>query len=153
VDLLTYWTWKNYLKDTDGGTDPGFHYNSNKPRIHDATRVGDSLWIVVGRTGPSKIEYILGARLHIISKTFNVPGYEHGRYRVYGDRDKSEYFDPSGPDMTEILLRLTFDPRGPISVEDKDDISNALRSMRTLTSQDRNILKYWAMTLDPMVPQ
>jgi len=108
VDLMAYWRWDNYVRDLDEGA--GFHFNSKQKRLHSAIELGERLWIVTGRRGQDGIHYVLVACLHVMAKTFNPPEYKYGRYRIWGAIEHSAYYSADGPDMSDVLLHLEFDP-------------------------------------------
>jgi hypothetical protein len=151
MDLLAYWKRENY--EYDMRQSEGFHYNSRKPRIHDALKAGERWWLVGGRSGAAEIEYILLACLHVAWKTFNPPDDAYGKFRIVGDERQSAYYAPDGPDLTNpVLLRLGFFPYKPIRVSSKRDIAMSLRSMRSLTSADTRLLEQWAGGLETIQP-
>jgi hypothetical protein len=93
------------------------------------------------------VEYVLLAKLPIIDFKLNAPGYEYGTYRAVGDPKSSQYFDPDGPDMTDQLMKMHFRPYKPLSVKEKKDVAMALRSLRSLTPNDTELLHTFASRL------
>jgi len=145
VDLLAYWRWDNYVRDIDGGA--GFHFNSNQKRLRTDIEIGEQLWTVGGRPGVGGIQYVLLACLQVSAKTFNAPGYKYGKHRLWGDRKRSRYFLSDGPDITESLLRLNFDPANPI--KEKRRIGQSLQTIRRLNRDDVRLLLAWSKDLPP----
>jgi 5-methylcytosine-specific restriction protein A len=142
MDLLAYWRWDNYVVDLDEGA--GFHFNSNQPRLHQRIAEGDSLWLVTGRPTPRGRAYPLVARLVVAAKTINAPGYKYGRFRLWGDVSNSRYFSADGPDASDLLRRLTFEPRGPMG---SANVGQSLQTLRALTVADTQWLSAWAARL------
>lgn len=62
-----------------------------------------------------------------------------------GDTRFSAAFSPDGPDASDLLLRLKFDPPKPISSRDR--IGQALQTIRVLTPRDDGLLAAWARSL------
>jgi 5-methylcytosine-specific restriction protein A len=143
MDLLAYWKWPNYVKDTRGVL--AFHFNSKQSRLHSAIEPDQHLWLVSGRPDPQGRQYILVGRLKIDKKTKNAPGYKYGDYRVWGDKNASSYFAPDGPDMTDLLLRLRFEPYKPITTG--MIIAQALQTIRGLSPEDSALLAAWEQRL------
>lgn len=145
MDLLAYWRWDNYLRDLDRGA--GFHFNSNQPRLHSAVEPGDRVWCVTGHHPPGEqIHYALAAKLTVATKTLNHPGYEYGRYRIWGDTSHSVYYGVSEqPDLADLLQQLEFEPRSPVS--DRARIGQSLQTLRSLTARDSALLTAWASDL------
>ncbi len=83
MDLLAYWRYDNYLRDLDEGA--GFNFNSNQSRLHTAIHTGERLWLFTRVVNAGRSEYRLLARLNVVAKTINAPGYQYGSYRVWGD--------------------------------------------------------------------
>lgn len=142
MDLLAYWRWDNYVADLDEGA--GFHFNSNQPRLHQCIEEGDSLWLVTGKPTAGGRFYPLVARLVVIAKTINVPGYKYGRFRLWGDRRNSRYFSAAEPDASPVLRRLAFEPRGPMG---SANVGQSLQTVRALTVADTQLLSAWSIGL------
>ena len=99
MPLLYYWRGDNYRSDLDEGA--AFHLNQASPRLH-TLALGDSLWAFTRRVDG---QYVLAAELVISAKTMNAPGYKYGPYRVWGDLQRSRYFDAGGGSPLELLVR------------------------------------------------
>lgn len=106
MPLLFYWRPDNHRRDLDFGA--GYHLNQGNPLLHELD-LGDSLWAF---TRSSKGAYALAAELVVRAKTLNPSTFRYGKYRVWGDLERSRYF----------------------RVEDQDDLENVLRSVSGRTS-------------------
>lgn len=142
VDLLAYWRWDNYVADLDAGA--GFHFNSNQSRLHSEIGVGDSLWLVTGKPTARSRQYPVVGRLVVTAKTCNPPGYKYGRYRVWGDLQRSRYLSADGPDASALLRRLAFESGRTL---DADAIAQALQTIRAVTAGDAALLDAWVRDL------
>ena len=102
MPLLYFWRADNYRRDRAFGF--GFHLNQNASTMKKAG-AGDSLWAFTRRRDGL---YVLAAELIVRAVTHNVPGYRYGKYRVWGDRERSRYFDvEKGPNADPILRSLS----------------------------------------------
>lgn len=99
MPLLYYWRSDNYRHDLDLGV--GYHLNQASPKMHHID-VGDSLWAF---TRASTGGYVLAAELVVRAKTFNPPGFRYGRFRVWGDLNRSRYFQVEGQAVIEPVIR------------------------------------------------
>lgn len=142
MDLLAYWRWDNYVSDLDDGA--GFHFNSNQERLHTCLALGESLWIVTGMPATGGRAYPLVGRLVVRAKTRNAPGYKYGRFRVWGDLERSRYFSAEGPDASPLLRTLRFDSDAPVKGA---SIGQALQTMRGLAPGDTALLAAWSQDL------
>lgn len=100
MPLLYYWRPDNYTRDRAFGF--GYHLNQNSPAMA-AARPGDSLWAFTRR--PRDGLYVLAAELVVRALTRNPPRYRYGAYRLWGDLEKSRYFDAEAGANAEPLLR------------------------------------------------
>jgi hypothetical protein len=101
VHLLYFWRGDNYRRDLDHGV--GFHLNQANPLLHQID-IGESLWAFT-RKGDGR--YALAAELLISAKTMNPRGFRYGRYRVWGDLERSRYFSVGGqPDISTLIRSL-----------------------------------------------
>ena len=99
MPLLYYWRNDNYVKDLDYGA--GYHLNHSNPLLHDID-IGDSLWAF---TRVKKTTYALACELVIKARTFNPPNFRYGKYRVWGDLEKSRYFNVNENISIEQIIR------------------------------------------------
>jgi 5-methylcytosine-specific restriction enzyme A len=99
MPLLYYWRSDNYFRDLDFGL--GYHLNHSNPILHNI-EVGDSLWAF---TRLKNKMYVLACEMIIKSKTFNPPEFRYGKYRVWGDLEKSRYFDVQENISLEQVIR------------------------------------------------
>ena len=102
MPLLYYWRGDNYFRDLDYGL--GYHLNHSNPLLH-TIEIGDSLWAF---TRLKNKMYVLACEMIIKSKTFNSPKFRYGKYRVWGDLERSRYFDVNESISIEQVIR-TFD--------------------------------------------
>jgi 5-methylcytosine-specific restriction enzyme A len=107
VPLLYYWRPDNYRRDRAFGF--GYHLNQNSPAMAGA-RPGDSLWAFTRRTRGGV--YVLTAELIVRALTRNPPHYRYGTFRLWGDLERSRYFDVDiGPNAEPILRQLSISAR------------------------------------------
>ena len=97
--LLYYWHRDNYVRDLDMGA--GFHLNQANALMHEIYP-GQSLWAF---TRASDGRYALAAELVVRAKTFNPPKFRYGKYRLWGDLQKSRYFQVDGQPNVEQVIR------------------------------------------------
>lgn len=99
MPLLYYWRPDNHRRDLDYGA--GYHLNQANPLLHEI-EIGDSLWAVTrARNG----RYVLAAELVAKAKTHNPPNFRYGRYRLWGDLERSRYFETEGQPSVEQIIR------------------------------------------------
>lgn len=151
MGLLAWWKWEIY-NDAMARKEL-FHFNSTKPRLHRVLDVGDSLWLVTGRPRAfaSGQDHILLMRLVVEDKTFNAPGYTFGKHRLVGDRRRSVYYSPDGPDLTSLLERLPL--ADGKSLAGTKSMSMSIRSLRELTLDATAMLERRAndlVAIDPL---
>lgn len=144
MDLLAYWRYDNYLRDLDEGA--GFHFNSNQSRLHTAIHIGERLWLFTRVVNAGQSEYRLLARLNVVAKTINAPGYQYGPYRVWGDTASSRYFKVTQnqkDDIFELLRLLDFDGA---SLRDKNrtSLAQACQTIRALRPSASSLLESFA---------
>lgn len=102
MPLLYYWRPDNHARDLRFGF--GFHLNQNSPSMESAGP-GESLWAFTRRRRDSR--YVLAAELIIRAVTQNPPNYRYGRWRAWGDLERSRYFDvDSGPRVGPVIRSL-----------------------------------------------
>ncbi len=99
MPLLYYWRGDNYRRDLDMGA--GYHLNQGNPLLHQ-TELGDSLWAF---TKTLDGRYTLAAELVVKAKTLNPPKYRYGRYRIWGDINRSKYFVTDNQPNIESIIR------------------------------------------------
>jgi hypothetical protein len=99
LNLLYYWRPDNYRRDRRFGF--GYHLNQNSPALARAGE-GDTVWAFTrDRIG----RYVLAAALVVRAVTRNSRGYRYGRYRVWGDLERTRYFDVDESPGAEELIR------------------------------------------------
>ena len=99
MSLLYYWHRDNYVRDLDMGA--GFHLNQANALMHEIYP-GQSLWAF---TRASDGRYALAAELVVRAKTFNPPKFRYGKFRLWGDLQKSRYFQVDGQPNVEQVVR------------------------------------------------
>lgn len=86
-NVLYYWRPDNYARDRRFGF--GYHLNQNSPVLADVAP-GQTVWAF---TRDPLGRYVLAASLVVKAVTRNSPKYLYGRYRVWGDLERTRYFD------------------------------------------------------------
>lgn len=113
MSVLFFWRGNNYIKDMrlSGKT---YDLSQNSERML-ALRIGDRVWAF---TRSEDEKYVLAADLVVSRAVQNQPkdpGYEYGKYRAVGDKQKSRYSDIDKGENAEWLIRsLSFSPRARI---------------------------------------
>jgi 5-methylcytosine-specific restriction enzyme A len=106
MPLLYYWRPDNYQRDLAFGV--GYHLNQDSPRLHEID-IGDSLWAFTRRADGA---CVLAAEIVVRARTLNRNGFHYGRYRLWGDLQKSRYFlVPGQPQVDAVLRALSLDVR------------------------------------------
>jgi|SRR6185437_13755480 len=101
MPLLYYWRSDNYQRDRSFGF--GFHLNQNSPAMATASP-GDSLWAF---TRSATGRYVLAAELVVRAVTRNPRNYRYGAWRIWGDLERSRYFDADlGPNAEPLIRAL-----------------------------------------------
>jgi hypothetical protein len=145
--ILIYWKYENYVGDTARGFP--YAFNSKQSRLHEATEIGEDVFVVSGIRRESGLEIYLVGYLIISDKKLNPPDCKYGRFRIVADQSKSRYFSIDDEALTPVLFRLTsirqFD-------DDKiDKYAQSLQTLRKLNDQDSDVLKEFAKSL-PLHP-
>src|SRR5262245_13652392 len=99
MPLLYHWQNDNYYRDAKFGF--GYHLNQGNPLMNDLLP-GDILWAFT--RNKAKI-YVFAAELVVRACTKNPPNYRYGPYRIWGDIQKSRYFDIDRSPNAEPLIR------------------------------------------------
>jgi 5-methylcytosine-specific restriction enzyme A len=100
MSLLYYWRADNYTRDRRFGF--GFHLNQNSPTMA-LVNPGESLWAFTRRR--RDLQYVLAAELVVKAVTKNPPNYRYGRWRLWGDLERSRYFDVEASPRVEPVIR------------------------------------------------
>lgn len=143
--ILIYWKYENYVEDIAEGFP--YVFNSKQPRLHEATDIGEDVFVVSGVRRESGLEIYLVAHLIISNKTLNSPNYKYGRFRVVADQSESQYFSLDAEALTPVLFRLT-----SIKHFGDDNIAKYAQSFQTLRKLNDNdliILQDFATSLPP----
>jgi hypothetical protein len=141
--LLYYWRRDNHQRDLDLGA--GYHLNQDTPVMH-AVEKGDSLWAF---TRTSDGRYVLAAELVVQAKTVNRPDFRYGKYRVWGDVDRSRYFRVEGATSVEQIIR-SLSIRAEARVLGRSFQGHA--AVREITEEDHQLLREAART-HPLEPR
>jgi len=80
----------------------------------------------------------------------NPPPSEHGPYRIVGDAQQSQIFDPDlQANFVPVLKQLQFASGRNITLHDRE-IGRAIQTARRLSTSDTTLLKKHALTLTPV---
>lgn len=131
MHLLYYWRPDNYRRDLDYGA--GFHLNQKNPLLHQIN-IGESLWAFTrNRAG----RYVLAAELVVKARTFNSPGFRYGPFRVWGDLQRSRYFEVEHqPSVEQVIRSLSATTNARILAQSFQGLS----AVKALTEEDHRIL-------------
>ncbi len=82
----------------------GYNLNQSNPLMHELYP-GQSLWAF---TRASDGRYALAAEIVVRAKTFNAPSFRYGKYRLWGDLQKSRYFKVENqPNIEQVIRSLS----------------------------------------------
>lgn len=138
MPLLYFWRGDNYRRDLDMGA--GYHLNQSNPIMHQ-TDTGDSLWAF---TRTKNGRYVLAAELVVRAKTINPPNFRYGRFRIWGDLDKSRYFQTGEqPSIEQIARNLSFQ----VNADILGQAFQGRAAVKRITHQDHMILSAAAKNL------
>lgn len=136
--LLYYWRGDNYRRDLDYGA--AYHLNQASPTLHDIG-FGESLWAFTRRADGS---YVLAAELIAKAKTLNPPRYRYGPYRLWGDLERSRYFQiDMQSDISGLVRALSVSAKGA-------QLGRAFQgraAVRRITTRDDELLRAFAQHL------
>ena len=138
-------TLSNYLLDTDGGFN--YHYNSNQPRLHTVTALGEDVFLVTLAPFGDHKEILMLAHLVISAKVLNQPGYRYGQFRIQGDTQSSRYFSLAGPPLTPLLEQLRSIDHHPRP----STYAQSFQTLRKLDAHDTRFLHRFAQSLRPIL--
>ena len=139
MPLLYYWRPDNYRRDRSFGF--GYHLNQSSPAMA-AVQPGDSLWAFTRR--PEDGVYVLAAELVVRALTRNPPMYRYGTYRIWGDLERSRYFDVRAGRNVEPLIRV-LDVRARSASLGQSFQGHA--AVRIITEADHHLLAAFARDL------
>lgn len=143
MPLLYYWRGDNYRRDLDLGA--GYHLNQGNRLLHEID-LGDSLW---GFTRRKDGAYALAVELVISAKTFNPRGYRYGRYRVWGNLNRSRYFCVERqPDIKQLIHQLSIHAQADVLGRSFQGHA----AVRRMTPEDHRLLAAYATRL-PLEPR
>lgn len=138
MPLLYFWRGDNYRRDLDMGA--GYNLNQANPLLHEIP-LGDSLWAFTrNRIG----DYVIAAELVVSAKTRNPNTFRYGSYRLWGDLEKSRYFQVDGQPSAEHLLRgLSCSPHADVLGRSFQGRS----AVRALADADHRLLRAFSKSL------
>jgi hypothetical protein len=138
LNVLYYWRPDNYRRDRRYGF--GYHLNQNSPTLAQVVP-GESVWAFTrDRLG----RYVLAAELVVRAVTRNTRGYHYGRYRVWGDLERTRYFDvDAGPGAEELIRHLRITAHAKILAQSFQGAS----AVRPLVPADHGLLASFAADL------
>jgi hypothetical protein len=143
MNLLYFWRGDNYRRDLDYGV--GFHLNQANPLLH-RIEVGDSLWAFTRKPDG---RYALAAELVISAKTMNPRSFRYGAYRVWGNLQRSRFFQVDAqPDISPLIRSLSISAKGDILGRS----FQGRAAVRSLSGEDHTRLLAYAMRL-PLEPR
>ena len=138
--IVVYWKYANYLADTEDGF--AFHFNSNQDRLHDEVQVGDDVFAVTGVRTDHGFEVFLLAHLVVKAKTLNRPGYAYGKYRIWGDDQRSRYFCAGSESLLPVLEQMTSIRH--FGSDEREKYAQAFQTIRKLGGQDTGLMRRFA---------
>ena len=141
VPLLYYWQRDNYARDRAFGF--GYHLNQNNALLTSIPE-GDSLWAFTRRRGDGL--YVLAAELIVRAVTSNVSNYRYGKYRIWGDLERSRYFDidsVAAASVEPLIRRLSVVARSPRLGQS----FQGLAAVRMLSLADHQLIETFASGL------
>jgi hypothetical protein len=138
ASVLYYWRPDNYARDRRFGF--GYHLNQNSPALAGLT-AGETVWAFTrDRLG----RYLLAAALVVKAVTRNPANYRYGVHRVWGDLDRSRYFDVDvGPGAEQLIRHLQVTTNAGILAQS----FQGLRAVKPLTAADDLLLAEFAREL------
>lgn len=143
MPLLFYWQPDNYARDRRFGF--GFHLNQSSPAMA-AARPGDSVWAFTRRRRDGI--YVLAAELVVRAVTRNPPNYRYGMYRIWGDLQRSRYFDIDfGPNAEPLIRSLSIRAQA----ERLGQSFQGASAVRVISEEDHRLLSRFAVDL-PVFP-
>ncbi|HET7463693.1 MAG TPA: HNH endonuclease signature motif containing protein [Longimicrobium sp.] len=142
MNVLYYWRPDNYRQDARFGF--GYHLNQNSPVLAQMVR-GETVWAF---TRDALGRYVLAAALVVRGVTRNSPRYRYGHYRVWGDLERTRYFDIERGAGAELLIRNL---RITAQAELLAQSFQGLRAVRPLHDADHRLLAAFAAEL-PVLP-
>lgn len=125
MSLLYYWHRDNYTRDLDMGA--GYHLNQANALMHELYP-GQSLWAF---TRASDGRYALAAELVVRAKTFNLPRFRYGKYRLWGDLQQSRYFRVDHQPNIEQVIRSLSLKTGAVYLGQSFQGGSAVRRINT----------------------
>jgi hypothetical protein len=138
MNVLYYWRPDNYRRDRRFGF--GYHLNQNSPAL-ETMGDGDTVWAF---TRDQRGRYALAAALVVRAVTRNARGYRYGRYRVWGDLERTRYFDvDAGPGAEELIRHLRITARAEILAQS----FQGTRAVKPLDEADHRLISSFAADL------
>lgn len=140
MPLLYYWRGDNHRRDLDKGA--AYHLNHRNQLLH-SVQNGDSLWAF---TRAEDGAYSLAAQLVVSGRTHNPAGHPYGPYRLWGHLKHSRYFQVGAHNNVEPIIRML---STRAKAQHLGQSFQGMASVRTLTTQDHQLLTKFAHALPP----
>ena len=105
----------------------GYHLNQANALMHELYP-GQSLWAF---TRASDGRYALAAELVVRAKTFNLPRFRYGKYRLWGDLQQSRYFRVDHQPNIEQVIRSLSLKTGAVYLGQSFQGGSAVRRINT----------------------
>lgn len=131
ANVLYYWRPDNYARDRRFGF--GYHLNQSSPALTDL-EPGETIWAF---TRDQLGRYVLAAALVVKAVTRNPPNHRYGAHRVWGDLERTRYFDiDAGPRAEELIRHLQVTTNASILAQS----FQGHRAVKPLADADHRIL-------------
>lgn len=138
ANILYYWRPDNYTRDRRFGF--GYHLNQNS-RALAGLSPGETVWAF---TRDTLRRYVLASALVVKAVTRNPPNYRYGSYRVWGDLERTRYFDVDlGPTAEELIRHLSVTTGAKILAQS----FQGHRAVKPLSLADHLLLEEFARNL------
>lgn len=136
--VLYYWRPDNYKRDRRFGF--GYHLNQNSPALREISQ-GETVWAFTrNRLG----HYVLAAALIVKAITRNPARYRYGAHRVWGDLERTRYFDIDiGPGAEELIRHLGITTNATILAQS----FQGHQAVRPIVEADHRLLEVFARDL------
>jgi len=150
MSLIFYWLWKNYFTDIVNPLDTEDHLNQNSELIHEL-KTGEHIWAFTRR--PDKT-YVLAADLVVARTATNPPGYKYGRYRAWGDKGSTRYFDVcKGSNIEPLISSLSITTNATVLGQSFQG-SNGVKLLRPELEDEQKLLSFSSgLTIVEVWPQ
>lgn len=138
ANVLYYWRPDNYARDRRFGF--GYHLNQSSPALSDL-EPGETIWAF---TRDQFGRYVIAAALVVKAVTRNPRNHRYGAHRVWGDLERTRYFDiDASPRAEELIRHLQITTKASILAQS----FQGHRAVKPLTSADHLILMEFSREL------